>query len=55
MFIETLSLFQATLAQQYKVQGIPTLIFVKGKQGDLVTADGREKVMAGKDSEIFGK
>jgi nucleoredoxin len=32
---------QAELSKKFKVQGIPTLVFVDGKSGSLITADGR--------------
>ena len=32
---------QAELSKKFKVQGIPTLVFVDGKTGSLITADGR--------------
>jgi nucleoredoxin len=40
------------LSQKYKVQGIPTLVFL-GEDGKVITANGREKVMT--DPEVGGR
>lgn len=36
---------KASLSKKYKVQGIPTLVIVDGKTGELITRDGRSAVM----------
>ena len=35
---------QGVLSKKFKVSGIPTLVFVNGKTGSLITADGRSIV-----------
>ena len=43
---------QAEISKKFKVTGIPTLVFVDGKTGSLITTDGRSIV--GDDPEGTG-
>lgn len=45
--------FQDQLSKKFKVQGIPTLVFVDGQTGKLITDSGREKVSKFPDGEGF--
>ena len=40
-----LFIMQATLSKKFKVSGIPTLVFVNGENGQLITSDGRSIVV----------
>lgn len=40
-----LHFLQSDLSKKFKVSGIPTLVFVSGEDGALITADGRNVVM----------
>ena len=42
---EFLFIMQATLSKKFKVSGIPTLVFVNGANGQLITSDGRSIVV----------
>lgn len=44
--------FQGELSKKFKVSGIPTLVFINGKTGSLITTDGRSIV--GEDQEGVG-
>ena len=44
---------QAELSRKFKVSGIPTLVFLDGNTGKLITADGRSVVSDDKDGSGF--
>ena len=46
-------IIQASLSQKYKVDGIPTLVFVNAANGELITKDGRAVVMEDTNGENF--
>jgi nucleoredoxin len=44
---------KASLSKKYKVQGIPTLVVLDGKTGELITRDGRSVVMEDESGAAF--
>lgn len=46
-------LWQGTLSRKFKVNGIPTLVFVQGKDGHQITSEGRRIVMEDPEGKDF--
>jgi nucleoredoxin len=44
---------QAKLGRQFKVSGIPKLVFIDGCSGDLITGDGRASIMEDPEGKAF--
>ena len=44
---------QATLSRKFGVSGIPTLVFVNGANGQLITSDGRSIVVEDTEGKDF--
>lgn len=45
--------YQDNLSRKFKVQGIPTLIFLDGKDGSLISKDGRQCIVEDPKGEEF--
>ena len=48
-----LFLHQNDLSRKFKVTGIPTLVFLNAKNGDVITTDGRSIVLEDPDGKDF--
>ena len=46
-------MFQTKLSKKFKVQGIPTLVFVDACTGELITSDGRSSLMQDPEGNNF--
>lgn len=44
---------QATLSKKYKIQGIPTLVFVSGADGSLINKEGRSVISQDPNGDNF--